>query len=268
MEAQDVLADDVQARGPSPLRQASEGRLLPRLEQGREVTEQRIEPHIEGVVRMARHGNAPGQIDAGNGEILQATGHEVLHLPPPRRRHDEARAGHQLGDGLLVARKPKKEIHLIAPLQRAAMDRAFRILRLVGVILEFLTGHAIPALLAPLNHVAVGLDAGKEFGHQGAVARIGGAHKAIKTDAPALPQPPVAFAYGIAVGLGAETGGLGGALNLQTVLIAAGDEGDSFTAEALEAGDGVAGQRGVGAAEVRTVVDVIKGSCEGEGHRT
>ena len=152
---------------------------------------------------MAWHRDAPGQVDPGNGKVAQALGHEVLHFAPAARRLDELRLGDQGFDLLLVARKAKKEVQLIAPFQGPLMDRALGIKGAGRIVLEFLAGDAIPALLAPLNHIAIGLNPAKKLVNDAAVAGIGGANKAVVADLPLLPKVAVLGADPIAMGLGA-----------------------------------------------------------------
>ena len=128
------------------------------------------------------------------------------------------------------------------------MNAAFRVLAARGVVLELLTGDAIPALLAPLHHIAIFLHPGKELPHQLLMLGAGGADEAVVTDLPAAPEIAVAGADGIAVGLGTEPGGFSGALDLLAVLIAAGDEHNLLPSQALKASDRIARQRGVRAA--------------------
>lgn len=104
------------------------------------------------------------------------------------------------------------------------MGGALRVLGLVGVVLELFAGHAVPALLATLHDVAVGLHPCEELLDDVAVAGVGGADQAVVADLPALPEVAVLGTDGIAVGLGAEASRLGGALDLLAVLVAARDE--------------------------------------------
>ncbi len=57
--------------------------------------------------------------------------------------------------------------------------------------------------------------------------------------------------------LGRDAGGCGGALDLLAVLVGAGEEKRVDAQHALAAGDGVADDRRVGVADVRTRVDVV-----------
>ena len=67
------------------------------------------------------------------------------------------------------------------------MQGAFRILSLVGIVFEFLAGHAVPALLSTFNHISVCLNPRKKLLDNAAMARIGGANEAVVADLPALP---------------------------------------------------------------------------------
>ena len=152
---------------------------------------------------MAWHRDAPGQVDPGNGKVTQALGHEVLHFAPAAGRLDELRLGDQGFDLLLVAGEAEKEVQLIAPFQRPLMDRALGIKGAGRIILEFLAGNAIPALLATLHHVAIGLNPAKKLVNNAAVEGIGGADEAVVADLPLLPKLAVLGADSIAMGLGA-----------------------------------------------------------------
>ena len=67
--------------------------------------------------------------------------------------------------------------------------------------------------------------------------------------------------------LGAQLSGFSRSLDLLSVLVDAGDEHHSVAVQPLEARQGITGQGCVGAAQVRPIVDVIKRSREGVGHR-
>ena len=232
------------------------------IEQGGKITKQGIKPHIKSMAGMARHRYTPRKVLAGNRKILQTARHEILDLAPAGCGSHEAWSGDQGFDRLLVARKPKKEIHLITPFQGTEVDGAARLRVAGGGVLELFTGHAVPALLATLHHIAAGLDPGEEGLHQLAMAWIGGADEAVVADLPAAPQIPVALAHGIAMGLGQQARRFGGSLDFQAMFIAAGDETHALALQPLEACDRITGQGGVSAAEVSPIVDVVKGGGE------
>ena len=200
------------------------------------------------MARVAGHWDPPGEVQPGDREIAQPLVNKIFHLLLASGRQDETRP---LDQGLylgLIAGEPEEEIDLVAPFQGFAVNAAFRVLAARGVVLELLTGDAIPALLAPLHHIAICLHPGKELPHQLLMLGAGGADEAVVTDLPAAPEIAVAGADGIAVGLGTEPGGFSGALDLLAVLIAAGDEHNLLPSQALKASDRIARQRGVRAA--------------------
>ena len=147
------------------------------------------------------------------------------------------------------------------------MNATGRLLRSRGVILEFLAGHAIPALLPTFHHVALGLYPGEKLFHQRPMAGVGGADEAVMADLPTLPEVVIESTDGIAVGLGRQPGRFSGPLDLEAMLVAAGDEANRLAAEPTVAGDGVAGKRGVGTPQVGLVVDVVQGGRERVSHR-
>ena len=152
---------------------------------------------------MARHRDAPGQVDPGNRKIPQALGHEVLDFAPAAGRLDELRFGDQGFNLFLVAGEAEKEVELIAPFQRPLVHRALGIKGAGRIVLELLAGDAIPALLAPLDHIAIGLNPAKKLVNNAAVAGIGGADEAVVADLPLLPKLAVLGTDQIAMGLGA-----------------------------------------------------------------
>ena len=215
---------------------------------------------------MARHGDSPRQIQPRNGKITEPLGYKIFHFLLPAGRSDETRLANQGFDLSLVAREPKEQIAFIAPLQRLLVGGAVGSRGRCRIVLEFLAGHAVPALLPPLHHITAGDHPLKKLLHDLAVAPIGGSHKAIVADLPAVPELAVTLAHCITVGLGSEALGLSRALNLQAMLIAACDEHHRLTLQPLVAGNGIAGQGRVGTAEMGPIVDVIKRSGEGKNH--
>ena len=137
----------------------------------------------------------------------------------------------------------------------------------MGVVLELLTGDAIPTLLPSLDDVTVGLNPGKKLLNDLLMPRIGCANQAVIADLPAIPEFAVLGTDPIAVGLGAEASSLGCALNLLAVLITPGDEQDLLTLEPLKPGLGITGQGCVRTPLVGIVVDVIEGGGEGVSRR-
>ena len=103
MEAEDVLADHVKLGWPAPGINQGQIRLFVWIQKGREVTQKGIEPHIKGMARVARDGNAPRQVNPGDGEIPEALGDEVFNFFFAATRCNKTWLGNQRFDLLLVA---------------------------------------------------------------------------------------------------------------------------------------------------------------------
>ena len=86
VEADDLLADEVQVGGPEGFVLAVVGAAPA---QGGDVVGQRIEPDVDDVLLVARHGDAPVEAGAGDGEIAQAALHEGDDFVAARLRPDE-----------------------------------------------------------------------------------------------------------------------------------------------------------------------------------
>ena len=75
VEAQDVLGDEVKAGGPEGLRQLALSERRPggsgRVGERGVVVEKRVEPDVEDVLGIPRHGHAPGELVAREGDVVQ-----------------------------------------------------------------------------------------------------------------------------------------------------------------------------------------------------
>ena len=103
MEAEDVFADHVKLGWPAPGADQGQIRLFVWIQKGREVTQKGIEPHIKGMARVDRHGNAPRQVNPGDGEIPEPLGYEVFNFFFAAARCNKSWLGNQRFDLLLIA---------------------------------------------------------------------------------------------------------------------------------------------------------------------
>ena len=78
MEADDVLSDEVQVRGPVLLIEVAVVSVRVVAQAGG-VVAQSIQPHIDHVLRVEVHRDAPLEAGAGHAEILQPRQQEVVH---------------------------------------------------------------------------------------------------------------------------------------------------------------------------------------------
>ena len=102
MEAQDVFANHMQLGGPAIREGLIEACWLIGFQQGCDVSEQGIEPHVKGVPLMARHGQTPAHIAAGDGEITKAIGDKIFNFFTPTGWANEAVGCDEFFNGLLV----------------------------------------------------------------------------------------------------------------------------------------------------------------------
>ena len=265
VEPQDVLANEVKLGWPAAGQGCGQVLGTVGIGEGGDVAQQRVKPDVKGVSWLMGDRNAPGQIHPGDGEIPQTCLHKSLHLPPSAGGTNEGFPGNKLGDGLLEMGEAEKQILLITPLQRAIMDGAAGRLAITGVpILELFTGDAIPAPLLTQANVPVVADPFVEPMDQPLVLGGAGAHKAVMADADALPEGRKVACHAIHIVPGGDTGGYGAALNLEAMLVTAGDQTHLISLQPVPAGNGICCQGGVDTADVGLVVDVVKRRCERE----
>ncbi len=136
--------------------------------------------------------------------------------------------------------------------QSAPVDRDQLV---VGVVL--LAGDAVLAGVRVELDVAGVVAALEEFGDGGLVARLGGADEVVVGDVQALPGVGEQRGDRVDELLRRLPGGLGGLLDLEAVLVGAGDVLDVLAEQPVPAGERVADDRGVRVAEVRLGVDVV-----------
>jgi hypothetical protein len=146
------------------------------------------------------------------------------------------------------------------------MDGAVGFSRIGGIVLVFLTADAVPACLPAGDHIPRSFDAPIELLHQLQMPWSGCADESILGNVPALPEFPITRTDLITVQLGTHPPCFGCALNFLTMLIHPCDEQHALVLVSLETSQRVAGNRGVRAAEVGSIVDVIERSCEGVIH--
>ena len=87
VEAHNLLADKVDVGGPVLF---IIGIIVRAVAHGGDVVRERVDPHINHVLRVEIHRDAPGEARAGNAEILQALLDERDHLVLAALRLDEA----------------------------------------------------------------------------------------------------------------------------------------------------------------------------------
>ena len=128
VEAKDVLAEHVPHGGPELRAQIL---ARPRIGQGAQVVDERVDPDIDDVLRVPGHRNAPGLARAADADVLEALLDEAPRLVRPEARQHELRPLRvELEQPLLVGGEPEEPVALLDPLERRPVLRAVAVDRL------------------------------------------------------------------------------------------------------------------------------------------
>ena len=258
MLADDVLADQVVVDRPPVLVLVGS---VPEPDGG-EVVGEGVEPDVGDMLGIPRQRDAPLERRAADREVAQAAADQAECLVAAvLRRHRRRVLRVPVEQAIFEAREAEEVVLLLEVLDRAQMDRA-QVLDAVdgdeiflGVV--ELARDAVQALEHVEFDVAGVVATLEEFGDGGLVAGFGGADEVVVGDV--QPSPRLGELRGDAVGelLRGEPGRLGSLLDLEAVLVGAGEELHLVAEEAVPAGDCVADDGRVGVPEVRLRVDVV-----------
>ena len=265
MVADDVLADEVVVDGP-PL--GEPGRVAAEADGG-EVVGEGVEPDVGHVLRVPRQRDAPVDAGATDREVAQTGADQAEGLVATELRHDRSGVGAvPLEQAVLEPGQPEEVVLLLELLDRQLVDRAPVAGQQLVVAVVLL---AADAVLAP---VEVELDVAgvvaplQQLGDRGPVARLGRADEVVVGDVEVAPHLGEGRGDGVGERLRGLPGPLGRPLDVEAVLVGAGEEGDVVAEQAVPAGEGVADDRRVGVPEVRFGVHVVDGGRDVEpGHR-
>src|SRR6266576_6661012 len=186
MEARDAFADHVQVGGPQLLG-ASVG------EPGRrEIVDQRVEPDVHRLLRVAGEGNAPRLTLARDRDVLEPRLEQPHDLvAPDLGLHREGAGADALEHGVAIPAQPEEVIPLFGPnqLERRMLD-AVAILDL-ALGLELLASGAVQPLVFSLEEIVrVPLpDALQQRRNGPHMARLGGADPVVVAAAQPVPVP-------------------------------------------------------------------------------
>ena len=201
-------------------------------------------PHVR-LVRLAEKSRSPERISP-SASLAAELGHDragvgVVPLEQP----------------VLEPRQPEEVVLLLELLHRQPVDRAQPAGQqfVVGVVLL-----AADAVLAPVEvelEVTGVVAALEQLEHAGAVAGFGGADEVVVGDLEVLPRLGELRRDRIGERLRVEAGGVGGALDVEAVLVGPGEEQDVVAEQPSPARQRVTDDGGVGVPEVRFGVDVV-----------
>ena len=254
--AEDVLADEVVVRGPV----AVEPLAVVGIADGGAVVDERVEPHVGDVALVPRQRDAPRDRRAADREVEQALldqAEDLVALPCRLHRLGMLLVVRQ--QPVLVAREPEEVVLLGDVLDDRPVDgAALAVVELVLLVVE-LAAHAVEALVAVELDVAAVVDALEELLHRPLVPGLGGADVVVVGDVELVPGG--AEERAVAIGP-LERGGvvrLRGPLDLEPVLVGAGEEHDVVAPEPPPPGQDVGRDRRVRVPDVGRVVDVVDG---------
>ena len=270
VEAGDVLAHEMVLNGPAAIE--LDLALGVAVADAREVRDERVGPHVEHVALIPRHGDAPVEAGAGDGQILQAALHEGDDLVATADRSDEVGVLVVEGEELVLELGELEEPVLLArglvahrALAVGAHEFAVLVLLQIALGVVGLLVHAVPALVGALVQPALLVQIAPELLHGTGLAILGGAHEVGVVDIQRLPRIGEGRGQRVAPGLRGHAVLLGSLGDLLAVLVGAGDERHVVAVHTLVASNGVGGHRGIGGTQMRRGVDVVDGRGDAEG---
>ena len=263
VEAHNLLADHVYVGRPVTRQLFLVYGIVGAEADRRHVVGQRIQPHIDDVLGIARHRYAPLERGAADRQIAQSAAHERDHLVAPRLGTNEVgMLGVILQQPLFHGRQLEEIIFLVNRFGRPPALGTRRA-RADDIDVE-LVEHAILAAVRTFVDVAALLQSGEHGLHAAHVPGLGGADEVVVGDLHAVPQTAELARDLVDKLLRRAAGGGGRALDLLPVLVGAGEEPGVHAHHALAPGDGIAHHGGVRVPDVRPRIDVINRSGDVE----
>ena len=263
--AQDVLADEVVVRRPVAL----EALAVVGVADRGAVVDERVEPHVRDVRGVPRQRDAPRDRRAADREVEEALLDEAEHLVAlAGRLHRLGMLGVVREESVLVAREPEEVVLLGDVLDDRPVDRAAQALVELVLLVVELAADAVEALVAVELDVAGVVHPLQELLHRPPVPGLGRADVVVVGDVEAVPRLAEERAVAVRPLERGDVVRLGGALDLEPVLVGAGEEHDVVAPQPSPAGEHVGRDRRVRVPDVGRVVHVVdrRGDVERLGH--
>src|SRR5579883_3312402 len=256
MKARDVLANDVQSGGP-PLVESS---FVRPVADGRDVVQQRVEPHPDGEVRVERHADAPGLAGARDVHVAQFRLYQAEHFIAAALRLDEVGVLFiETNELFLELRQREIVTRLRAPHRGGLMNGTVTVLVEILVGFETLAALAIPPLVTALVDVAVVEHLLDELAAAFVMAGLARLDEIVVADLQGAPDLLKLPGHVVAIGFRIDAQ-LGGALgDLDGVLVVAHEEEHVVALHAAIARLYVRAELFEGGADMRPAVGVIDG---------
>jgi hypothetical protein len=234
---------------------------VPVVADARDVVVEGVEPDVDRVLGVARHGDTPLDCRPGDAQVLEPAADEARDFVEAALRPDEFGVlGVEGEETLLVGRKTEEvgffgdDGGLFAAVRTGLAP--FRLERHV-VGKEILVGDAVPALVFALVDVALVDEHLEELLDALLVEVHGRPDEEVVRDVEGPPQVLGAADDRVGQGLGGQTPLGRRLLDLLAVFVGPGQEEDVLPGQLLEPGQGVGDDRRVGVPDVGHVVDVV-----------
>ena len=256
VKAHNLFSDHVYVRRPVAFKLCCVLRPVP---ERRHIIRQRIQPHINHVLRIVRHRDAPSKRAAADRKIAQPAAHKRQHLVPPRLRANKIRLLRvQLNQPLLKCRQLEKIILFLHRLRRPPALRARRS-RPHRIHIQFVI-HAILASVMALVDVARVRNPLPQRLHAALVPLRSRADKVVVREPHAVPQRAKFSRHFVGKLLRSRARRLRRPLNLLSMLVGSRQEPRVVAEHPMPPRNRVAGYRGVRMPDVRPRIDVINRS--------
>ena len=255
VRGEDILADQLHLRGPA----AREVLLIAAIADGADVVHEGVEPDIADVLVVERQVNAPRQaaFRAGNAKVLERLAQEAQRLVAAEVGLDELGVRLDVADQpFLIAAHPEEIVGLANALHGTSARRAVPLDEVLFREIAFVAD-AVPSVVFRRVDLPAVVEILQHPLHDGLVAGFGGADEIVVGDAQALPQLLEADDGGVGLFLRRVAGLLRGLLHLLSVLIGAGQEPRIMPHQPVIPRQHIREDRGVGVADVGTVIDVV-----------
>ena len=253
VEARDVLADDVQVRGPE-----LPERIAVRIVDRGDVVRQRVEPHVHGVLLIPRKGDAPADAGAGGRDVLEPPLEEARDLVPPRpRAHGIGILAQPREQHVPVVGEPEEPVLLLRPLDLVrGVERAAPVRQLL-LLLERLASGAVVALVRRAAEVAVRGDALHEHLDAAVMARLRRSDEVVVRQSETIPNLEEGGGDAINPGLRLRAVPFGRPLHLLAVFVHADEKVHVVAAGAAIARDDIGADLLDRVTDVRVAVGVV-----------
>ncbi|MNX83213.1 hypothetical protein D3C86_1149710 [compost metagenome] len=253
VELGDVLADQVQLGGPPVV----EARHVGVVADARQIVGEGVDPDVDDLRLVAGHRDAPAHVLARDRDVGEGL-EQVQQLVAARLGLQEHGVLLDVGpDPVAVVRELEDVVLLAGPLDGLLVLGADLVLGQVALVLELFAALAVPAFVLGLEDIALVQQALEDALDRRAVGGIAGTDEPVVANVEGFPDLLGLHGDVVHEGLGGDTRGVSGLLDLVAVLVETGQEEDLLAAQPVVAREGIGGDLLVGMPDVRRRVAVV-----------